>query len=44
MKRKPRHDRYQQGAKAENAIAAPKATLEQLFEKFQAGEVRELPL
>jgi translation initiation factor IF-2 len=30
--------------KAENAIAAPKATLEQLFEKFQAGEVRELPL
>jgi len=30
--------------KAENAVAAPKATLEQLFEKFQAGEVRELPL
>ncbi|MHC1740721.1 MAG: translation initiation factor IF-2 [Anaerolineaceae bacterium] len=29
---------------AENAVAAPKATLEQLFEKFQAGEVRELPL
>jgi translation initiation factor IF-2 len=24
--------------------AVPKATLEQLFEKFQAGEVRELPL
>mgnify|MGYP000848495711 CR=1 FL=1 len=31
-------------AKAEANTAAPKATLEQLFEKFQAGEVRELPL
>jgi translation initiation factor IF-2 len=30
--------------KAENATAAPKATLEELFEKYQAGEVRELPL
>jgi translation initiation factor IF-2 len=30
--------------KAENAEVAPKATLEQLFEKFQAGEIRELPL
>lgn len=30
--------------KAENTIAAPKATLEELFEKFQAGEVRELAL
>ena len=33
-----------QAQKAENAVSAPKATLEQLFEKFQAGEVRELPL
>jgi translation initiation factor IF-2 len=33
-----------QAKKAETATAAPKATLEQLFEKFQAGEVRELPL
>ncbi len=31
-------------ANKEAASAAPKATLEQLFEKFQAGEVRELPL
>lgn len=30
--------------KAETDTGAPKATLEQLFEKFQAGEVRELPL
>jgi translation initiation factor IF-2 len=30
--------------KAENSVAVPKATLEELFEKFQAGEVRELPL
>jgi len=30
--------------KAEANTSAPKATLEQLFEKFQAGEVRELPL
>lgn len=30
--------------KAANETASPKATLEQLFEKFQAGEVRELPL
>ncbi len=30
--------------KAEANTASPKATLEQLFEKFQAGEVRELPL
>jgi translation initiation factor IF-2 len=29
---------------AETVSATPKATLEQLFEKFQAGEVRELPL
>ena len=27
-----------------NQVVATKATLEQLFEKFQAGEVRELPL
>ncbi len=31
-------------AKHETPTSAPKATLEQLFEKFQAGEVRELPL
>jgi len=30
--------------KAGGAEVAPKTTLEQLFEKFQAGEVRELPL
>ncbi len=30
--------------KAESTAVAPKATLEELFEKFQAGEVRELPL
>lgn len=31
-------------ANQETSVAAPKATLEQLFEKFQAGEVRELAL
>jgi translation initiation factor IF-2 len=31
-------------AKAGGAVVATKTTLEQLFEKFQAGEVRELPL
>lgn len=31
-------------AKAENSTASSKATLEELFEKFQAGEIRELPL
>jgi len=30
--------------KSQSEISAPKATLEQLFEKFQAGEIRELPL
>ncbi len=30
--------------KANTPVVAIKATLEQLFEKFQAGEVRELPL
>jgi translation initiation factor IF-2 len=30
--------------KSQNPITATKATLEQLFEKFQAGEIRELPL
>ncbi len=34
----------QQAQKASTPTAAGKATLEQLFEKFQAGEVRELPL
>ncbi len=28
----------------EGAVLAPKATLEELFQKFKAGEVRELPL
>ncbi|MPM61629.1 Translation initiation factor IF-2 [bioreactor metagenome] len=31
-------------AKQQDSVAAPKATLEQLFEKFQAGEIRELAL
>ena len=34
----------QAARKAEGAAAPARATLEQLFEKFQAGEVRELPL
>ncbi len=33
-----------QTEKNRNTVIAAKATLEQLFEKFQAGEVRELPL
>jgi translation initiation factor IF-2 len=33
-----------QTEKNRNTVTAAKATLEQLFEKFQAGEVRELPL
>ena len=33
-----------QSAKNQHTTASSKATLEQLFEKFQAGEVRELPL
>ncbi|MBA4386176.1 MAG: translation initiation factor IF-2 [Anaerolinea sp.] len=33
-----------QTEKSRHAVTASKATLEQLFEKFQAGEVRELPL
>ncbi len=28
----------------EGAVQAPKATLEELFQKYQAGEIRELPL
>jgi translation initiation factor IF-2 len=31
-------------AKREGAAQAPRASLEELFQKFQAGEVRELPL
>jgi translation initiation factor IF-2 len=34
----------QKVAKAEANAISPKATLEELFSKFQAGEVRELPL
>jgi translation initiation factor IF-2 len=30
--------------KRESSVATPKATLEELFEKYQAGEIRELPL
>jgi translation initiation factor IF-2 len=33
-----------QTEKSRNQVTTSKATLEQLFEKFQAGEVRELPL
>ena len=33
-----------QTAKSRNSVASARTTLEQLFEKFQAGEVRELPL
>lgn len=33
-----------QAEKSRHTVTASKATLEQLFEKFQAGEVRELPL
>ena len=33
-----------QTEKSRNKVTSSKATLEQLFEKFQAGEVRELPL
>jgi translation initiation factor IF-2 len=34
----------QKAAKAEASTIGAKATLEELFEKFQAGEVKELPL
>jgi len=33
-----------QNEKSQNSASSGKATLEQLFEKFQAGEVRELPI
>ncbi|MRR28795.1 translation initiation factor IF-2 [bacterium] len=33
-----------QAEKNRNKVSSSKATLEQLFQKFQAGEVRELPL
>ncbi len=36
--------RKQKQQQRQNATAAPKATLEELFERFQAGEVRELNL